>query len=77
MSYDDGTGYLTIKAERPEVDMDVKYICRERRTGTFERTFEIDGIVKDEVSVSFEDGVLHIVLPKESAETNKTVFDIQ
>ena len=57
--------------------MDVKYICRERRTGTFERTFEIDGIVKDEVSVSFEDGVLHIVLPKEPAETNKTVFDIQ
>ena len=37
VSYDDGTGYLTIKAERPEVDMDVKYICRERRTGTFER----------------------------------------
>ena len=47
------------------------------RTGTFERTFEIDGIVKDEVTVSFDEGVLHIVLPKEPAETNKTVFDIQ
>ncbi len=77
VSYDDATGYLTIKAERPDPDMDVKFICRERRTGTFERTFEIDGIVKDEVTVSFDEGVLHIVLPKEPAETNKTVFDIQ
>ena len=73
VSYDDATGYLTIKAERPDPDMDVKFICRERRTGTFERTFEIDGIVKDEVTVSFDEGVLHIVLPKEPAETNKTV----
>lgn len=77
VSYDDNSGYLTIKAERPDPDMDVKFICRERRIGTFERTFQIDDIVKDEVAVSLEDGVLHIVLPKEPAETNKTVFDIK
>lgn len=57
--------------------MDVRYICRERRTGTFERSFEIDGIVKDEVAVSFEDGVLHIVLPKEPEDKGRTVFDIK
>lgn len=76
VSYDDNN-YLTIKAERPEPDMDVRYICRERRMGTFERRFEIDGILKDEVTVSFADGVLHIVMPKEPDDKGRTVFDIK
>lgn len=46
-------------------------------TGTFERSFEIDGIDKEGVSVSFENGVLHVVLPKVHDDANKTVFDIK
>ena len=74
----EGESRLTIRAERQEPETeDVRYICRERRTGTFERSFEIDGIDKEGVSVSFENGVLHVVLPKVHDDANKTVFDIK
>lgn len=75
VSYDDD-GYLRIKAERPESDMQPAYLCRERRSGAFERTFFVDGIKKEEVSVSYENGILHIILPKEEKRENRTVFDI-
>ena len=75
VSYDDNN-YLKIKAERPESDMNIKYLCHERRSGAFERTFMIDGIDKDGVSVSYENGVLHIVMPKLQAKENRTIFDI-
>lgn len=67
---------LTIKAERPEPEMEVRYLCRERRTGNFERSFQIDDIVEKEVTASYEGGILHIVLPKVPEEENRTVFDI-
>ena len=77
VSYDE-EGYLRIKAERSELESeDVKYLCRERRTGEFERVFKIDGIDKDSVSVAFDNGILHIVLPKVSKDANRTVFDIE
>lgn len=68
---------LTIRAERPESEeADVRYLCRERRTGVFERSFEIDDINKESVTVSFENGILHVILPKLHDDANKTVFDI-
>ena len=77
VSYDED-GYLRIKADRSELEAEeVKYICRERRTGEFERVFKIDGIDKDSVSVAFDNGILHIVLPKVSKDANRTVFDIE
>lgn len=75
VSYDDNN-YLTIKAVRPESDMEVKYLCRERREGEFARTFYIDGIDKDKVNVSYDNGILHIILPKVQEDENGTVFDI-
>ena len=41
-----------------------------------ERTFVIDGIDKENVNVSYENGILHIVLPKVQAKDNRTIFDI-
>ena len=74
----EGESTLTIRAERPEPEMEsVRYLCRERRTGTFERSFEIDDIDKDAVTVSFENGVLHIVLPKVQGNEDKMVYDIK
>jgi len=76
VSYDEDCR-LSISAERPdEGEEGMKYLCRERRTGKFERMFYIDGIASDEASVSFENGVLHIVLPKATDGKNKKVFDI-
>ena len=77
VSYDEDE-YLRIRAERAELETeDVKYICHERRTGEFERVFKIDGIDKDSVSVAFDNGILHIVLPKVSKDANRTIFDIE
>ena len=77
VSYDD-EGYLRIKAERADLERDdVKFLCRERRTGEFERVFKIDGIDKGGVNVAFDNGILHVVLPKTSDEANRTVFDIE
>ena len=76
VAYDEDC-HLSISAERLESEDDaVRYLCRERRTGKFERVFYIDDIAEDEVNVSFENGVLHIVLPKSSGDKNKKVFDI-
>ena len=77
VSYDDDN-YLRIKAQRAEaVDASIKYLCRERKTGDFERTFYIDMIDKKAVNVAFENGILHVVLPKQKEEDNRTVFDIE
>jgi HSP20 family protein len=59
------------------VDASIKYLCRERKTGDFERTFYIDMIDKKAVNVAFENGILHVVLPKQKEEDNRTVFDIE
>jgi len=75
VSYDDNN-YLRIRAEHPESEMQVKYLCRERRSGQFARTFLIDGIKKEDVSVSYENGILHIMMTKEEECDNRTVFDI-
>jgi len=76
VSYDED-GCLRIKAERAELEAEgVKYLCRERRMGEFERVFKVDGIDESAVSVAFDNGVLHIVLPKATEEKSRRVFDI-
>ena len=79
VSYDD-SNRLAISAqhivEDDEENPDIKYICRERKRGKFEREFFVDDVASDETSVSFENGLLHIVLPKLNADRNKKIFDI-
>ena len=75
VSYDEEK-YLHIKAERPEPEYEVKYLCHERRMGAIERSFAITGINDDGVKVSFENGVLHVVLPKAPESINSKTFNI-
>ena len=75
ISYDDNC-YLKIKAERPIVESSCNYLCHERRDGIFERTFMIDDIDCDNVNVSYDNGIVHIVLPKLKSEVNQTIFNI-
>ena len=71
-------GRLRIKAERivPE-ESETKYLCHERKAGTFERSFLIDDVDEAEVSVSYEAGILHIILPKLEVKKSCRVFTIQ
>lgn len=76
VSYDEDK-YLRIRAERPAEETEAHFLCRERRTGTFERSFEIDDLDDSQVSVNYENGVLHVVLPRKKEDPNKKVFTIQ
>ena len=75
ISYDEDR-HFTISAERMESEIPLKYLCHERRTGKFERSFYVDDIAQEQVSASFENGVLHVILPKQQGGKGHTVFDI-
>ena len=58
---------LTISAEHKEESeqkRDDGYIRRERRYGSFARSFDVSGIRTDAISASYENGVLSLELPK-------------
>ena len=60
---------LTITANHSETvenkDEGGKYVCRERRVGSFTRSFNVSGIQEDAISASYENGVLKLTLPKQ------------
>ena len=41
-----------------------KYVCRERRVGSYARSFDVSGIREEGISASYENGVLKLTLPK-------------
>ena len=64
-------GVLTITAKHQEETQEGeggKYICRERRTGSFARSFDVSGIREETISASYDNGVLKLVLPKQGEE---------
>lgn len=60
-------GVLTVSASHEETaenkDED-KYLCRERRFGSFSRSFDVSGIQEDGIGAAYENGVLKLTLPK-------------
>ncbi len=60
---------LTIKAEHKEnheeKDDNGSYIRRERRYGSFARTFDVTGIDENAITASYENGILILALPKQ------------
>lgn len=61
---------MTIHAEKSESkeSREKNYICRERRCGSFSRSFDISGIDADAISGSFKDGVLTVLMPRKVDE---------
>ena len=60
---------LTISAKHEETtneskDKEGHYVCRERRYGTFQRSFDVSGIQEDAIAASYENGILQLTLPK-------------
>lgn len=57
--------YLTVTAthEKNE-EKDLRYLRRERRTGSVTRSFTLSGIDTDGIEVLHENGLLSIILPK-------------
>lgn len=68
---------LMISADKNE-EKEVKeknYVYKERRSGSYRRSFDISGIDKEGIEGSFADGVLKLVLPKveEEKEMHRTL----
>lgn len=57
---------LTVSAEHNEESEENKdaYIRRERRYGSFARSFDVSGIDVDKIQASYNNGVLELELPK-------------
>ena len=69
-------GYLTISAEssksNDEKDDNGKYICRERYSGSYSRSFYVgDNITEADISAKFENGTLKLDIPKKDALPEK------
>ena len=59
-------GVLTISAQHSEESEEKKnsYIRRERRYGSFSRSFDVSGIQEDHITAAYNNGVLELTLPK-------------
>lgn len=60
-------GTLTISAQRTETaeeKKDGQFVRRERRFGSFQRSFDVSNIDQNNISAAYENGVLSLQLPK-------------
>ena len=59
---------LTIKAHKEqhseETDAEGRFIRRERRSGSFQRSFALDNVKVEDIRADMKDGILTIVCPK-------------
>ncbi len=64
---DVNNGVLTISASHQESKEETRdnYLCRERRSGSFTRSFNLEGIQEDGITASYQNGVLELKLPKQ------------
>lgn len=65
---------LTISVNRNEEVKDEKegYIRRERKSGSYSRSFTVSDVNEDDVTAKYEDGILKITLKKTETEVQKT-----
>ena len=63
---------LTISATHEETndekDKAGNYVRRERRYGSFSRSFDIEGIDTQQIKADYKNGILELTLPKKKAE---------
>ena len=70
IAVDVSDGVLTISASRSseKEDSGKDYVYRERRSGSFKRSFDLSGIDSEGISGEYKDGVLALKLPKEKQQ---------
>ena len=71
---------LTVRAEKKEDknEDNGSYVRRERRYGSFSRSFRVENINSNEINAKFNNGILSIDLPKlEKVQDQKQQIQIQ
>lgn len=56
------------KSESDDEDEERNYVRRERFYGSYSRSFNVSGINTDEISASYNDGILSVSMPKKEPE---------
>ena len=79
VTVDFNDGYLTIKASKNTEDKDEgkDYIRQERFYGSMERKFYVGDIDESKVSAEFKDGVLKVLMPKETIDKPSKTIEIK
>ena len=69
-------GVLTISAqhkeEKDEKDQEGNYVRRERRYGSYSRSFDVAGIDEKGITAAYENGILKLTLPKATPAVEPT-----
>lgn len=69
---------LTISAADREAEIDGTYVTRERPTDAVERVVSLPVPVDDsETAASYDDGVLHVTLPKQQTTSGGTEIPVE
>lgn len=70
---------LTIAVEKSEETKEERdnYIRRERRSGSYSRSFYVENVKNEDVTAKYENGILSIVLPKSETKKINNRIDIQ
>ena len=71
-------GYLTVnvKKEQSEESDTKNYIRKERFYGEYTRSFYLGDLDTDRIEAKFNNGTLHITVPKEEKQDNKKIIEI-
>lgn len=69
LKYRDGTLSIAVKRDSlsDESDHEGNVIASERRTGRFGRQYALPDVDADKIAARYENGVLHLTLPKQAA----------
>ncbi len=72
-------GNINITAEKNiEENEEKKYLCRERTYyGKYQRSFYLGDVEEENIEASFDNGILHICVPKKIEEENKKMIEIK
>ena len=55
---------ISAKHEEAKEEKKENYVCRERKFGSFSRSFDVTGIDTSGISAGYQDGILTLHLPK-------------
>ena len=72
-----GNLIVTAEKEEDEENKDKKYLRRERSYGKYSRSFYLGDIEEDGINAEFQNGTLHITVPKVDENKDKKYIDIK
>lgn len=75
---DDNRLVISVSNEEEIEEEEGNYIRKERRSGTYQRSFYIENVDEDKIEAQYINGILHIDLPKdEPGKAQKKAIDIK